>query len=375
MAVTLQELYEEIETMYDVRLVTDGCFHKMIEWMHVVENPEFISLLHGNELIFTAGLQYTSEEWLINFIKRLIDADAGGLVLSMHDGKTYPDWVVDYCNTNRFPLFASGWNAPYMDIMRLFASVLLKNEQRETNLNTALKNAIAYPDNEEAYIHHFEHNGFYRNMEYMIAVLSCNAYRTEGGNGRLQEIARELYYSLEHGIVVAEDDRLLIMVPEHGKEILRKKLEQICKADSRVYAGIGTEVSRLQELQESYEHAMTAYQLTNTAISTNLLVYEELGMYKILSDLKHPELGELFIQEVLGALLAYDRKHGSDYTEILEAFFDNDCSILYTSRAIYCHKNTLNYKMNKIKEILGYDIMSNENRTRIMVALYFMKIR
>lgn len=375
MAVTLQELYEEIETMYDVHLVTDSCFHKMIEWMHVVENPEFISLLHGNELIFTAGLQYTSEEWLMNFIKRLIDADAGGLVLSMHDGKTYPDWVVDYCNVNHFPLFASGWNAPYMDIMRLFASVLLKNEQRETNLNTALKNAIAYPENEEAYIHHFEHNGFYRNMEYMIAVLSCNAYRSDGENRRLQEISRELYYSLEHGIVVEEGDRLLVMVPEQGKEILRKKLEQICKVDSRVYAGIGMEVPRLQGLQEGYEHAMTAYQLTNTAISTNILVYEELGMYKILSDLKHPRLGELFVREVLGPLLDYDRQNGTDYMEILEAFFENDCSILYTSRAIYCHKNTLNYKMNNIKEILGYDIMSNENRTRIMVALYFMKIR
>lgn len=375
MAVTLQELYEEIETMYDVRLVTDSCFHKMIEWMHVVENPEFISLLHGNELIFTAGLQYTSEEWLMDFIKKLIDAGAGGLVLSMHDGKTYPDYVVDYCNANQFPLFASGWNAPYIDIMRLFASVLLKNEQRETNLNTALKNAISYPDNEEAYIHHFEHNGFYRNMEYMIAVLSCNAYRAAGGNCRLQEIARELYYCLHHGIVVEEGDRLLIMVSERGEEILRKKLEQICQSDSKVYAGIGTEVSRLQELQESYEHAMTAYQLTNTAISTNILVYEELGMYKILSDLKHPELGELFVQEVLGSLLAYDRKNGTDYMKILEAFFENDCSILYTSRAIYCHKNTLNYKMNKIKEILAYDIMSNENRTRIMVALYFMKIR
>lgn len=375
MAVTLQELYEEIETMYDVHLVTDSCFHKMIEWMHVVENPEFISLLHGNELIFTAGLQYTSEEWLMNFIKRLIDADAGGLVLSMHDGKTYPDWVVDYCNVNQFPLFASGWNAPYMDIMRLFASVLLKNEQRETNLNTALKNAIAYPENEEAYIHHFEHNGFYRNMEYMIAVLSCNAYRTDGENRRLQEISRELYYSLEHGIVVEEGDRLLVMVSEQGKEVLRKKLEQICKVDSKVYAGIGMEVPRLQGLQEGYEHAMTAYQLTNTAISTNILVYEELGMYKILSDLKHPRLGELFVREVLGPLLDYDRQNGTDYMEILEAFFENDCSILYTSRAIYCHKNTLNYKMNKIKEILGYDIMSNENRTRIMVALYFMKIR
>ncbi len=361
--------------MYDVRLVTDSCFHKMIEWMHVVENPEFISLLHGNELIFTAGLQYTSREWLMDFVKRLMDAGAGGLVLSMHDGKTYPPKVVDYCNANQFPLFASGWNAPYMDIMRLFASVLLKNEQRETNLSTALKNAIAYPDNEEAYVHHFEHNGFYRNMEYMIAVLSCNAYRTAGGNRRLQEISRELYYSLEHGIVVAEGDRLLVMVSEPGKETLRKKLEQICKADSRVYAGIGMKAPRLQGLQEGYEHAMTAYQLTNTAISTNILVYEELGMYKILSDLKHPELGELFVREVLGELLAYDRKNGTGYLEILEAFFENDCSILYTSRAIYCHKNTLNYKMNKIKDILGYDIMSNENRTRIMVALYFMKIR
>ena len=59
----------------------------------------------------------------------------------------------------------------------------------------------------------------------------------------------------------------------------------------------------------------------------------------------------------------------------LKAFFENECSIVHTAQAMYCHKNTMNYKMNKVKEILGYDIMSNENRTRIMVALYFMKMR
>ena len=106
-----------------------------------------------------------------------------------------------------------------------------------------------------------------------------------------------------------------------------------------------------------------------------MLMYEELGVYKILSDLRHPELGESFMEEVLGELLRYDEQNGTDYMEILKAFFENDCSILHTSRVIYCHKNTLNYKMNKVKEILGYDIMSNENRARIMVALYFMKMR
>ncbi len=374
MAVALEKLYLEIKPLYDIRLVTDSCFHKIIEWTHIVENPEFVKLLHGNELIFNAGLQYTSEAWLLDFIGKLIEAGAGGLVLSLHDGKTYSQKALEYCNQNQFPLFAAGWNTPYLDVMRLFASVLLKNEQRETNLNTALKNAIYYPDNEDAYLPYFEYNGFYRNMGYMMAVLSCNAYQSEDGNKRFQEIERELRYSLERGIAVEENGRLLIMVAEQDKEYFKRVLQKICSADPQVYVGIGTEVFQLRSLKESYEHAMTAYQLTKTAIETNILLYEELGMYKILSDLRHPELGENFIEEVLGDLIHYDEENGTDYLDILTDFFKNDCSILHTAEAVYCHKNTLNYKMNKVKEILGYDIMKNENRVRIMVALYFMKM-
>lgn len=375
MAVALKELYEEIEPIYDMRLVTYSCFHKIIEWTHVVENPEFIKLLHGNELVFTAGLQYTSEEWLMDFVERLIRVGAGGLVLSLHDGKEYPKQVVDYCNQKQFPLFSAGWNTPYLDIMRLFASVLLKNEQRETNLNTALENAIYYPENEAAYLHHFERHGFYRNINYIMIILSCNAYRTEEGNKRLKEIEREIQYSMYRTVVAEENNRLLILVTEPNKEVLKCEFQKLCRADLRVYVGIGTEVSGLQRLQESYEHAMAAYQLTKTAIATNLLIYDELGVYKLLSDLKHPELGELFIRETLGPLIDYDEKNGADYMSVLKAFFEHDCSILHTAQAVYCHKNTLNYKMNKVKEILGYDIMNNENRTRIMVALYFIKMR
>ena len=72
--------------MYDMHLVTKSCFHKVIGWTHIVENPEFIELLHGDELIFSAGIQYTSEEWLMDFVQRLIEAGTGGLVLSLHEG-------------------------------------------------------------------------------------------------------------------------------------------------------------------------------------------------------------------------------------------------------------------------------------------------
>ena len=84
---------------------------------------------------------------------------------------------------------------------------------------------------------------------------------------------------------------------------------------------------------------------------------------------------EEYVREVLGALIKYDKENDSDYVYILEKFFENECSILHTSKVLYCHKNTLTYKLNKIKEILEYDILENENRMRIMLAFHIIKMR
>lgn len=118
-----------------------------------------------------------------------------------------------------------------------------------------------------------------------------------------------------------------------------------------------------------------AYQLTKTAIPKNLLDYEGLGVYKILADVKEPEIYPAFVQETLGELLNYDKENGTEYIRILEAYFDNECNMIHTAAALYCHKNTLAYKLNKIRDILKYDILSNENRTKIMLSFYIRKIQ
>ncbi len=102
--------------------------------------------------------------------------------------------------------------------------------------------------------------------------------------------------------------------------------------------------------------------------------YEELGIYKLLADIKEPGVYREFVEETLGPLMQHDKKKHTQYMKILETFFENDCSVLRASKALYCHKNTLNYKMNAIREILDYDIMSNENRVRIMMSFYILKL-
>lgn len=374
MSVELEYLYAKIAPEYHIKLHTKSCFDKMIVWTHVVEEIEFISSLHGEELVFCSGVSCTSPTWLKRYIMELNKYHVGGMVMSFREGETFPREIVDYCNEIRFPIFSASWTTPYIDVMHLFAEILLQNEQRETNLIAALKNAIYYPENEGSYLSHFERNGFYRDMEYAVIILSCHTYDDEVGNKRLQNIERSMHFILGNVIMYEEKGRLTILAANCSLTSIRDEFEKICGKDSNVYVGIGTMAAGIKEIYLSYEKAYTAYQLTKTAIRTNLLCYDELGIYKILADVKEETIYPAFVQETVGALMEYDKKNHTEYMKVLEEYFENDCSIMYTAQALYCHKNTLSYKLDKIKKILGYDILKNENRVKIMVSIYILRL-
>ena len=192
MAVELEKLYVQLIPEYNIRLCTQSCFEKRISWIHMVEDIEFTQFLHGNELLFNSGLNYESNEWLKKFIDCLCEKNAGGLIVGMHDGMGFPQEIVDYCNEKKLPLFSASWDTPYIDIMRLFSEILLKNEQIETNLVNALKNAIYYPDSQDMYQNHLERNGFFEDYSYNVIRISCHTYDTDKGNSILEDLERNM---------------------------------------------------------------------------------------------------------------------------------------------------------------------------------------
>ena len=373
MAVALETLYSEIDPAHNVKLLTKSCYHKMIDWMHMVEDMDFITFLHGDELVFNSGVSYTSNEWLREYIDAIYEKRAGGLILSMRDGMSISQEIIDYCDELEFPLFSATWATPFIDIMRVFSGMLLRNEQRETNLSAALKNAIYFPDNKELYLNHFERNGMFATMDYIVVILSCDSYGTKQGNETLVSIQKELRNVLEKGIVCEENERLIILIANNGENEVVQAFRKICKEDPHIYVGIGTMVRQIQDIHKSYDRAVTAYTLTGNPIEKNILCYRELGIYKLLADRKEEEIYPEFVEETLGKLIKYDRKNETDYLKILIAYFENECSVINTARSLYCHKNTMTYKINKIREILGYEILDNENRMKIMIAIYIMR--
>lgn len=374
MAVELIDLYADIRSRYNVKLHTSSCFEKKIGWVHIVENELFAQFLHGNELIFTSGVQYTSEEWMKDFVDMLYDKHAGGLILGLPEGRKFSKEIIEYCNEIRFPLFSASWDTPYIDVMRRFSEILLQNEKKETNLVTALKNAIYYPNNLELYVKDFESNGFFQGMSFCTFVLSCHTYHTEDGNKALAEIKEDLRYFLKKTVLYEDNDILIILAVGDQISLLNKGIMEECKKDTNIYAGVGMTVTSIEDIHKSYKMAKTAYQLTKTTIPRNFLTYEELGIYQLLTDYREKSIYPSFVEETLGKLMDYDKKNETDYMYILESYFENECSIICTAKALYCHKNTLSYKIGNIRKILGYDILLNENRMKIMVCFRILRL-
>lgn len=367
MAVKLSDLYQEIIPEHEVRILTTDCFDKKIEWVHMVENIDFISLLHGDELVFNSTLDGEDDEYRKKFIEHLIEENAGGLIAALQDGKSFSTELIEYCNSLEFPLFQASWDTSYLDIMRLFSEILLSNERKEMNLIAAVKNAIFYPVDEEVYLPTFERNGFLRDMLYNVVVFGCD------DREMLKGMEKDISRIAKQGVFVEDKDTVFLLCTECTCECLKERLKPLCGKYNEVFVGIGTDEKCIADICRSYRNAHVAFLLAKKFQYNFPCCYDDIGIYQILSNVREPErLYPQFVQDTFGKLMEYDKRHNTDYMEILRLFFQNDCSITQTANATFYHQNTLKYKVKAIKEILGYDIMSNENRVKIMVSLYLL---
>lgn len=371
MAVELSKLYKEIYADYEVELLTESCFGKKISWVHIMERPDFAYLLHGDELIFNSGLNYDSEEGLREFIDALLRVHAGGLVVAKQE-QLFTDEIIAYCNAMRFPLFCASWETSFIDIMRRFSEIIISDERNETNLIAALKNAIYYPEDDKLYLNHFERNGYFQNMPYIITILGYPGEAPD--KDAWNRIAKTLQYALPRSLSYEEQGTLVLLSAGYDREESEKALKDLLAKEPGLYAGEGTVERRFQKLRRSYETGITAYEMAGRIVPESLVRYEDLGIYQILTDRKEESIYPGFVRMTLGKLIDYDRANETNYVEVLKVFFKNECNMLRTASALYFHRNTLKYKLNTIKDILGYDITENQHRVSIMLSLALLKM-
>ena len=141
---------------------------------------------------------------------------------------------------------------------------------------------------------------------------------------------------------------------------------------SPVRCGLGRPALDLNEWRASFRQAGQALEMARRFGETAPLYYPDLSVYRLLLQIEHsPELSA-FQEEILGPLLAHD--NASELLRTLEAYFDHNGNLSQTAEALYVHRNTLLYRMERIAAITGLDLNDSMTRLSIQLALHIQRM-
>jgi PucR family transcriptional regulator, purine catabolism regulatory protein len=102
----------------------------------------------------------------------------------------------------------------------------------------------------------------------------------------------------------------------------------------------------------------------------HLTLFGDLGVYRLIFAAEGlPELSDLYTQ-ALGALLDYDRQNNADLVSTLDAFFAANGSPKEAAERLGVHRNTVLYRLDRIRDITGYDLDDAGLRLRLQLALH-----
>lgn len=161
---------------------------------------------------------------------------------------------------------------------------------------------------------------------------------------------------------------LLEMIKKTGKEIqeqIKKKVKSVSVA-----IGIGDVALKVEEIPRSFKEAQDAITFGRMIQGQHVIgAFSELGVFRILC--KFAERDELhnFVPKPLLKLMEHDKANETDLLKTLEIFLECNGNASKAAKMLFIHYKTILYRLERIKEITGMDLETNEHRLEIEMGL------
>ena len=161
------------------------------------------------------------------------------------------------------------------------------------------------------------------------------------------------------------DGRDLQKIAQNVQEALTRDL------GIKTVVGIGTIVGHIRDLARTYKEAQVAIDVGKVfETERSIINYENLGIGRLIYQLP-TTLCEMFLREVFkkNPIDALDQETLFTITK----FFETNLNVSETARKLFVHRNTLVYRLEKIKKLTGLDLREFDDAITFKVALMVKK--
>lgn len=218
---------------------------------------------------------------------------------------------------------------------------------------------------------HFQNDA--KRVVYLIRL-------TEAQDAQVVEALGRMFPDRQKDFPITINENEVVLV----KELKTGDSKEIARIGKQIDAGIGEELglphvigmgtvaNQLKDIARSFKEAQMAVDIGQVFNSDQTVIsFENLGIGRLIYQLPTP-LCEMFLSEVFkkGSIEALDEE--TLFT--IQKFFENNLNVSETSRKLFVHRNTLVYRLEKIKKLTGLDLREFDNaivlKTALMVKQY-----
>lgn len=390
MAVNLRELYESVKK-FDIELLAGNeGLDNIVRWVHMVENVGLSVFLESQQVAFTTGIGINGDKELLELVIHAHKNNASGMIINIGPYiKTIPHDVIEFCNTNNFPLFQVPWRIHMAEIMREFTYKITVADRMNMELSNAVKNAIFFHDQESLYVPHLERHAFKACWPYHLVVIEIIETNNKKiikskKRQRILKCIENYVIDINKRIFTFElDKRFVIIFAKYSIEKIeeivgeiKNKCEFLLSEKEEIYLCIGYNAKNIKCIGKSYQKAISVLKLQKKKENHNKVTsYKDLGLYKLLLSIEDNEIIKEYHEENLEALIKFDDLNGTDYVDVLRYYLEFNSSVKEVASKLFYHRNTINYKLKKIEEILQCNLSELNIKLKLTVAFMLLDIK
>ncbi len=363
---------------------------KNVSWVYLAETfPDIhdtFKWLTGQELLFIVGYSIKNSTYtFLDMVDLAYEKDLSGLVVFLGDYiSAIPDEVIERCNDYGLPLITLPWAIKYVDVTQEITRAIIKSESRQKavfdlmdavifseiiDANSLIKRAYAFGidftrahrilvtdiDQFNTYI-----DQHIANDEFQVFQLKSILFDTVVSTLSSHGIHTVHMQKSDSVISLIESTRISDpLVAEIGNAVsttLSKSYPGLT-----VSIGLGSAYDEVAQLRHSYDEAEQVLRLKSTGvINKAVYAYDDLNFYALLCQIEDTAPLRRQFPRLIKPIIDYDKANSSELLHTLEHYLYSSKSLSQTAKELFIHRNTVKYRIDKVKQLTGLDFRSME---------------
>ena len=369
----------------------------VVSWTYLCQTRPYADhMSRGNfTLIVVDFLRFDFPE-LIKTSHELFDLGISGLGISViEDKEKIPQELIDWANEVHLPLFYVRWEgASFVDIDQSIGNLLVADELKIKKTGDYLYNLLFGYDINSRYIEKISAQfGLDFTKPYRVGIIVVD--RTYGMNLETDEHNYEYYANcLNHDVEKMEChplfmkflNKFVLLFEAKSDKSAEKEIETVLqKLDSlprfkglfRSTCILGSASTNPADFSKSYQQAKNLIPKKDClprSKNKKVISASVMGLYKFMFNSGNQ--GEIleYCTEKLRPLEEYDHANGTELVETCWAYYLNGFSIADTADDLFIHRNTLQYRLKKIEELVSFPLSDYVELLDLLNCIYVKRM-